>query len=99
MRQAIHRSDDRTIVLSILAHRDQCGAVACAHELGRHDVAAAQRIDLAVHHRLRALALGELAGQGQIERSSRRPPHSSERLADGRGVEQPDDARLCEINP
>src|SRR2546421_1519579 len=49
--------------------------------LGRHDVAAAQRIDLAVHHRLRALALGELAGQGQIERSSRRPrseEHTSE---------------------
>src|SRR2546430_13579524 len=30
---------------------------------------------------------------------SRRAPHSSERLADGRRVEQPDHARLREVDP
>jgi len=99
VRQAVYCRDDRAVVLGGLAHGDERGAVRGGDQLGGNHIAAAQRVDLPVHHRLRALALGEFAGQGQIERCSRRAPHSSEPLADGRGVEQPDHARLCEVDP
>ena len=98
-RQPIHRRDDRPVVLGVFAHRDERRAIGRPDELGRNDVAAAQRIDLAVHHGLGPFALRQLARDSQGERSRVRAPHPAERLADGRGVEQPDHARLREVDP
>ena len=98
-RQLIHRRDDRPVVLGVFAHRDERRAIGGPDELGRNDVAAPQRVDLAVHHRLGPFALRQLARDSQGERSRVRAPHPAERLADGRGVEQPDHARLREVDP
>ncbi len=78
-RQPIHGRDDRSIVLGGLAHGDESGAVRGRQQLGGHHVAPTQRIDLATHHGLRALTLGELAGPSKVERCTRRAAHSTSR--------------------